>query len=195
MRDLLTYYRCCLALWLRKCARFVCDRLLPHGVSGSREVQVTHAMSCSAPVSASYAQEGDASLQLLWPSSSSNAWPLLQGACRFKCTEPRVHNVAQDAADRIRGPLLQHEVPLMCRGVRECPTDRQGNILWTVISRVLLPHRWAAAEVCCPRVGMFCTGNKNIVTHGRCLLEWGSPGAAAATTCGSSHSGSGLLRC
>lgn len=38
VRDLLTYYRCCLALWLRKCARFVCDRLgCSHTVSLVRE--------------------------------------------------------------------------------------------------------------------------------------------------------------
>jgi hypothetical protein len=49
----------------------------------------------------------------------------------------------QDAAERIRGPLLAHEVLLMCRGVRACPLGADGDIQWNVISRVLLPHRCA----------------------------------------------------
>lgn len=61
----------------------------------------------------------------------------------MNCMFQQVASPLQDAADRIRGPLLGHEEVLICRGVQQCPLNADGDIQWAVISRMLLPHRYA----------------------------------------------------
>lgn len=58
-------------------------------------------------------------------------------------SKQNVVRLLQEAADRIRGPLLGHEEVLICRGVRECPLNADGEIQWPVISHMLLRHRCA----------------------------------------------------